>query len=260
MNDYLKCARLYFLRNVYKDPKTGHKVTIMKPALALGQAVHDVIESLSSLPVEERLKESLFDKLDSSWQKITGKLGGFKDQNEENLYKDRARAMVQRIMDNPGPILKKAVKIKMDLPHYWLSEDDGIILCGKIDWLEYIEETDSVKIIDFKTGKHEEDSNSLQLPIYSLLLKNCQTRDCIGAGYWYLGREGELVDVDLPDIDASFKRVYEIAKKVALARKLDHFKCTTPGGCVHCQPLETVVKGGGELVGVSEYNQDIYVI
>ena len=59
IGDYLKCPRLYFLRNVYKDPISGHKFTVMTPPLALGQAVHEVVESLSVLPTEERLKNSL---------------------------------------------------------------------------------------------------------------------------------------------------------------------------------------------------------
>jgi len=44
------------LRNVYKDPATGHKITVVTPPLSLGTAVHEVIEGLSVLSVEERLK------------------------------------------------------------------------------------------------------------------------------------------------------------------------------------------------------------
>ena len=58
ISDFLKCPRAYFLRNVYKDPATGHKITVVTPPLSLGTAVHEVIESLAVLPVEERLKIS----------------------------------------------------------------------------------------------------------------------------------------------------------------------------------------------------------
>ena len=148
----------------------------------------------------------------------------------------------------------------MDLPHFWLDEAKGIILCGKIDWLEYLPERDSVKIIDFKTGRHEEDPNSLQLPIYTLLVKNCQKRPCEGAAYWYLDREGQMVDVELPSEEEALARVSEIAEKIALARKLDHLKCKIPNGCQYCGPYEDIVKGKGRLVGVSDYNQDIYIL
>ena len=168
ISDFLKCPRNYFLRNVYKDPRTGHKMTIMSPPLTLGQAVHEVIESLAVLPVGERLKVSLVKKLDSVWPKVAGKRGGFKNHEIEIEYRDRAVQMLINLQEDPGPILKKAIKIKssMGLPNYWLNEEDKIILCGKIDWLEYEEKNDSVRIIDFKTGKNEEPEDSLQLPIY----------------------------------------------------------------------------------------------
>jgi len=47
MGDFLKCPRLYYLRSIYKNPVTKNKMTIMEPALALGQVVHEVIEPLS---------------------------------------------------------------------------------------------------------------------------------------------------------------------------------------------------------------------
>ena len=63
--DFLKCPRLYYLRNVYKDPRTGHKFTIMTPPLALGQAVHEVVEGLSILNVEDRFAVSLLEKFET---------------------------------------------------------------------------------------------------------------------------------------------------------------------------------------------------
>jgi ATP-dependent helicase/DNAse subunit B len=259
IGDYLKCPRLYYLRAMYKDPKTGHKITLMSPALALGQAVHEVVESLYSLPVESRLDNSLFEKLELAWQKVAGKKGGFRSSEEEEKYRLRASNMLQKIIENPGPIARKAIRIPQELPHYWLEEEKGIILCGKIDWLEYIEESDSVKIIDFKTGKHEEDGKSLQLPIYALLVKNCQNRQCVGAAYWYLDRDGEMVEMGLPDLEDAHRRVSEIAEKIALARKLDHLKCKSGNGCNFCAPLEKIVRGEAEFVGLSNYNQDIYI-
>ena len=70
--------------------------------------------------------------------------------------------MLQRVIKHPGPVAKLAVKIKQDLPYYWLSEEDNIILCGKIDWLEYLPDQDGVHIIDFKTSKYDEAPQSLQ--------------------------------------------------------------------------------------------------
>ena len=171
ISDFLRCPRGYFLKNVYKDPKTGHKIKVMTPHLALGQAVHAVLESLSVLPVDKRFSdEPLLAKYKREWQKVSGQQGGFQSEQEEAGFYKRGEDMLRRVMDNPGPIKTLAVKIQQDLPYYWLSEDENIILCGKIDWLEYLPDSDAVHIIDFKTGKVKEDENSLQLPIYKLLV------------------------------------------------------------------------------------------
>lgn len=259
--DFLKCPRLYFLRNVYKDKRTGHKVTIMTPPLALGQAVHEVIENLSVLPVEERLSGSLDKKFDIAWQKVFGKKGGFRTKEQEETYKKRGKEMLNAVKENPGPVLNKAVKIKSEngLPYYWLSEEDNLILCGKIDWLEYLEDEDAVHIIDFKTGKHEEDDDSLQLPIYQLLTVNTQNRPVKKASYWYLDKDKKPREMKLPDIKDSFEKVYDVAKRIKLGRQIEHLKCKTDG-CIYCTPLERVLRGEGEKVAVSEYRQDIYIL
>jgi len=259
MGDFLKCPRLYYLRNVYKDPMTSRKINRVTPHLSRGGAVHNVLESLSILPVNERLKVSLLTKLDEEWKKISGKRGGFKSSEEEKVFKEEAKQMIQKIIDNPGPIANKAVKIKQELPYYWLSEEEGIILCGKIDWLEYLPVTDAVHIIDFKTGKIEEREDSLQLPIYHLLVTNTQKRQVDRASYWYLALDSELRQVDLPDLANAYEKVLKTAKRVKLARAMEHYKCPT-NGCDYCIPFEEIVKGNGELVGQSEYKQDIYVI
>ncbi|HWA51955.1 MAG TPA: PD-(D/E)XK nuclease family protein [Patescibacteria group bacterium] len=261
--DFLKCPRLYYLRNVYKDKKTGHKITIMTPPLALGQSVHEVIESLSFLPVEERFNAKIFEKYDEAWKKVSGKLGGFRDLEKEKEYKERGRAMLQVIIDNPGPLSHKAIKIRADggLPYYFLSEEENIILCGKIDWIEYLEETDAINILDFKTGKNEEDEDSLQLPIYYLLAKNLQKRKVEKISYWYLDHQNpkDIVEMEIPnEIDAK-TRVYEVAKRIKLARQIELFKCPK-GGCFACRDLERVYNGEGEKVGESEYRQDIYIL
>jgi ATP-dependent helicase/DNAse subunit B len=264
--DFLKCPRLYYLRNVYKDPKTKHKITIMSPALALGQSIHNVIELLSAIRQEERMNAKIFELYDFEWTKVTGKLGGFKSKDEEDGYKERGRLMLKKIMDNPGPLKNKALKLKSvegksDLAWYWLHEEDNIILSGKIDWVEYLEDTDSIHIIDFKTGRHEEDGDSLQLPIYYLLAKSLQKRNIEKISYWYLddGIHDDLVEMELPNEKEAYDKVYEVAKRIKLGRLIDHLKCPK-GGCYACRDLEEVFNGKGEKVGESEYRQDIYIL
>jgi hypothetical protein len=188
-------------------------------------------------------------------------MGGFKTKDQEEEFKARGLAMIKRVEENPGPLLNKAIKIKseMGLPNYPLSEEDGIILCGKIDWLEYLEDTDSVNIIDFKTGKNEESDDSLQLPIYLLLVKNTQKRNVQKASYWYIDKSNELIEKKLPNEKEAFDKVYEVAKRIKLARQLEHFVCQK-NGCLHCVPFERILRGEGERVGLSDTKQDIYIL
>lgn len=80
-------------------------------------------------------------------------------------------------------------------------------------------DSDSVHIIDFKTGTADEDSSSLPFPIYYLLARHCQPRKVTKASYWYLDRDDEPTAVDLPTTEDAMKRVTELAKTIALARK-----------------------------------------
>lgn len=261
LSDFIQCPRAYYLKNVYKDPDSHHKIQIISPALTLGSAVHQVVEALSVLPTQDRFKESLITKFNTIWKKSTGKKGGFSSEDQEAQYKKRGEDMLRRVMEHPGPVANLAVKIKQDLPYYWISEADNIILCGKVDWLEYFPDTDSVHIIDFKTGKHEERDESLQLPIYHLLVHNTQDRKVIKASYWYLGMNDDLTPRELPDLETAHDQVLQIAKKIKLARQLNLFKC--PHGensCHACMPFEQILQGKGEFVGINDYNQDMYVL
>ena len=261
ISDFLRCPRAYYLNNVYKEPATGKKISLMSPPLALGQAVHDVLESLSVLPATERFKDSLAQKFEGSWKKVAGKLGGFRDPEQEHKYKQRGVEMLARVTQKPGPLANLAVKINMDLPYFWLSEADNIILCGKIDWLEYLPDDDAVHIIDFKTSTKEENPASLQLPIYHLLVHHCQKHSVAKASYWYLERANELAEKPLPDLDTAKNKVLDIAKKIKLARQLERFVCPQGDtGCPACRPLEMVVRGQAELVGTDSLGRSIYIL
>lgn len=260
LSDFLKCPRGYYLRNVYKDPQSNHKIQLISPPLTLGSAVHEVLEGLSLLPVKTRFNQSIVEKFNQVWEEYSGERGGFFDLDTEHRYKERGLKMLLNVQKDPGPLAELAVKIKnMDLPHYWLSEEDNIILCGKVDWLHYLPDSDSVHIIDFKTNKSEEKPNSLQLPIYLLLVQNIQKRPVSKASYWYLELPNNLVDRPLPDPSQSEKEILDIAKKIKLARQLNKFSCPK-NGCIHCLPYEAIIQGKGKLVGVDKLRKDLYVL
>ncbi len=261
LGDFLKCPRAYYLHNVYKNPQTGRKINLINPALALGQAVHEAVEGLANFKAEERLSQPLMDHFEKAWEAVSGEKGGFKSADEEEEVKERGKSMIKRVLENPGPLLNKTIKLKETgmPPNFYLSEEDNIILCGKIDWLEYIPEDDSVRVLDFKTGKNEEDPESLQLGIYHLIVKNCQKRKVSGAGYWYLDKDDKPVEVNLPGIEEAKKKVLNVARKVKQARENKEFECQK-GGCFACRPYEKIINGEARFVGVGGYNQELYSV
>jgi len=265
MGDFIKCPRAYYLHNIYKNPTTNRKMNIVTPATSLGSAVHEVLEGLINFKAEDREKQSLTGQYEEVWPKYAGKNGGFLDKETEAEYKERGLVMLDRVKKNFGPLKNKAIKLKEHEggmpPNYYLSEDDNIILCGLIDWLEYLPETDSLHVLDFKTGKHEEKEGSLQLPIYLLLLSNLQKRSVTKASYWYLGDKDKPEEKPLPTLEEARKRVLKVAKEVKEARLKNDFKCPRGSeGCFACTPFEKILKGEAEYVGVGGYGQDIYLV
>jgi len=265
MGDFLKCPRLYFLHNVYKDPKTKRKISIVNPYLSLGLSVHEVLEGLSRYKSEDRLKIPLLNHFEKAWKKVSGEIGGFKSQEEEQEFKNRAIKMLERVEKNPKPLQEKVVKIKEAEggmpPNFYLSEEKNIILCGKIDWLIWKPEDDSIHILDFKTGKNEESEDSLQLPIYQLLLDKLQKRKVTGASYWYVDKDDKPIEMTLPDLNESYKRVIEVANLVKEARDKGVFECKRGAkGCFACEPFERILRGEGKYLGVGEMRQDLYML
>lgn len=50
------------------------------------------------------------------------------------------------------------------------------------------------------------------------------------------------------------------AKRVALARKLNHFQCPKAGGCRSCRDLELAAAGKAKFVGANDFGQEVYVV
>lgn len=276
MGDFLKCPRLYYLHNMYKSPTTGRKMTIVTPHMSLGIAVHNVVEGLGEYPASERMSRDLRATFEEEWLKVTGKKGGFLSEEEEDAFKIRGKDMINAVIKNPRFLVNKRIKLPQgNMPcHFYLSEDDNIILNGLVDWIEYLPD-DTLHVVDFKTGKNEEKESSLQLPIYLLLCNALQKRTVSKASYWYLDGD-KMVEKELPHEDDAYKAVYAIAKDIKIARDVSKkegvdvtFVCpngkydpaTKEGGCYGCRPYEKIlVKDESmEYVGVGGFSQDVYI-
>jgi len=264
---------------MYKDPRTGHKVSIVTPHMSLGIAVHEVLEGLAEFPADTRMDRDLIAWYNTVWQKYSGKKGGFLSDNEEAEFKARGVVMLEKVVKDPRFLVNKCIKLPQDkMPcNFYLSEEHNIILNGLVDWIEYLPETDSLHIIDFKTGKREETESSLQLPIYLLLCDELhKKRKVTKASYWYLESD-KMVEKELPDIDTARVSVLEVAMKVKEARDTAKregpektFLCprgaydakTKEGGCMSCRPYEFIINHESEVesVGVGGFSQDMYIM
>ena len=258
------CPRAYKLRYIVRNKDTGRKIQPVGAAMSLGLAVHQVLEEISRVPTQDRFARPLAERYEQIWKQFRGKLGGFHSDQHEREYMDRGRAMLHKVEQEPGPLTNKAIKLTLDpdrIPSFWLSEDDGIKLCGQVDWLEYHPDSDSLHLIDFKTGRNPEDPDSLQLPVYLLLAKYLQRRQISKVSYWYLGHELGRVEVPLPNLVKIQELVLKKSKEIKLAKQLDRFPCPKgEQGCRYCQPLEKIHRGEAEYLGTGPFEDDLFYI
>ncbi|HQK63919.1 MAG TPA: hypothetical protein PLF16_02095, partial [Candidatus Staskawiczbacteria bacterium] len=69
------------------------------------------------------------------------------------------------------------------------------------------------------------------------------------------------IDVPLPDIKKAHSIVLAHARKIKGASEKGEFDCPKgPGGCFACKPMEKILKGEAEFVGIGNYGQEIYIV
>lgn len=261
MSDFEKCPRLYYLRNIYKEKPAGKKIQVVSPYLTLGIAVHDTLERIRYIPRADRFLIPLTDIFEEIWAENSGKKGGFSSEDEEKEFKERGYMMVKRVMDNPGPIGNLSTRIKLEgemVSSMWLSEKDNLVLCGNVDWVEVLPDG-SIHIIDFKTGKHEENTNSLQLQIYLLLAKNGNKRPVTRLSYWYLEKEDSPKEIPIPDLDGVMEILVDEGNKMKQARLSERgagMRCLRDG-CRYCEDYEKVLNKEAVQVGYDSKREKI---
>lgn len=255
--DFGKCPQLYYYRNVYRSPR-GLKIQIVNPSLALGQSIHDALEIFVRLPIPERTKDNLISKFNFVWSNLSGEKGGYASIEEETAFKERGLSMLDRFMQNEH-FLKTEIFPIPNFPKAELGED--LILTGKLDWLE--KEEQGLHLIDFKTGKNEEREDSLQLPIYSVLVSELFKSSAIRASYWYLDSSSEIVDFTLPDLKETKEKLKQKGEIIKMTRQTQSFRCQSGGeSCWACKDIVAVAQGKGKLVTMDPVNrkQEIYIL
>lgn len=237
ISDFDKCPRSYYLRNIYKETPIGKKIQVVNPYLTLGIAVHDTLESIRYLPKDVRFSNPLVKIFGNIWDKSSGKKGGFVSQEQEDNFKKRDEVVSSM----------------------WLSEKDGLILCGNVDWIEVLPDG-SLHIIDFKTGKHEEDTESLQLQIYMLLAKTGNKRPVSKMSYWYLDKQSLPTEVKTPKLNGAVDKLIQKGIKIKEFRDTPGSGKTIVcpnGGCRYCKEYEIALQGKAEKVGYDKRREKV---
>jgi hypothetical protein len=254
--------------------------------MSLGIAVHNVIENLINFKSEDRKNEiqnKLIHNFEIGWDAFSGKKGGFKDDTQETEFKNRGIQMLQKVIEDPKMLINKTIPTKSYydgdmLPNVYLSEQENIILCGNIDWIEYLDSSNSLRVIDFKTGNNEEKEESNQLYIYRLLIEKLGCKWPVTSGaYWYLN-SGKIVERPVLDdaeqndlinklieigVDIRNRRFAWDERKGWIAQKdiESNFKCKKENGCIHCKDYERVIRNENiEYIGIDQYGKDSYFL
>jgi len=257
LSDFDKCPQLYYYRNIYRSPR-GLKIQLINPALALGQAVHEILEMFLKLPVEERNEKVLQERFEFGWNNLSGEKGGFTSEQQEEEYKKRAEEMLERFWENEHFKNKEMEKIP-GFPKADLGND--IILTGKLDWLE--KEGDTYHLVDFKTGKNEEKEDSQQLPIYAVLISDIFKTKNIKASYWYLDKDESIVSFVLPEISQTTDYLKKKGEIIKMVRQTNSYRCQSGGeSCWACRYMLAIAQGKGKLVSMDPVNrkQEIYIL
>lgn len=257
ISSFKSCPQAYYYSSVYKNPKTGLKIQLINPKLALGGTVHSILAQFLFRLGGDRTRDQLNNIMNRFWADIAGEKGGFSSKEEEDKYKERALKMLEIFWGNDHFRVIQPVKMP-DFPKVDLGED--LILTGKLDWIEK-EDDKNYHIVDFKTGEKEEGGDSLQLPIYAVLAANYLKFPNIKASYWYLNRDTDFKQIDLPEIKDTIHELKQIGLIIKNSRLTQSFRCGSGyESCWVCKDLIEITKGKCKLVSV-DYNrkQEIYI-
>lgn len=255
LSDFLNCPRAYYLKNIYRDKKTGNRLQIASPHLSLGSTVHDVIRWYLDLQGQVVLDQLLI-KYDNLWLKYAGKKGGFQTADEEETFKSRGRQILQNFFKN-AKNLGRQVKIR-DFPKYIL--EGNLVLSGNLDFIEELP-GGSLHVVDFKTGKGDEPSTT-QLHIYGILAESNLGKPVTRASFWYLDRDEKPKEVVLDSLEGKLVWLKEKGREVKKAIEEGRWVCIQGEKlCRDCRDYQAILEGEGEFQFEDfRYKKDVYYL
>ncbi len=258
INDFNNCAKLYYFKNIYRNPKTGNRVQIVNPYLSLGSAVHDTIDEVINYSPFKRSKISLIKEYNKIWKNYCNKKGGFHSKKQENDFKKRGAIMIKKF--EKSTILKsKSMKKDEKLPTMTLTKKSKLM--GSFDWVEILK-NGNLHIIDFKTGKNLEKKDSWQLLIYHLLAEHNYKKKVEKLSYWYLQTENGFISKKIIESNDFLTKLKLKASEIEETINNNNFNCSNKyKKCYWCQNYDLIISGKAEEVGFDpKMKKDLYYI
>jgi len=240
-----KCPKHYYFN--YLDPEIAPiKKDFIKPRdyKTKGQAVHGAITLFYHLPVDQRdfknlrkcLLDAWYSEKDLEKEPPLGELGGFKDlDHERKSYQDSLVLLnnFYGIKDiDPDFFLLPMKNIKYSFDDYKdliISIDEDISISGKFDRIDKLA-NGNLKIIDFKTGKN--DQNYSQLEFYNLLAELNFKRKVDTVSFYNL-KKRKIQNFDVSKVDNEEVK-QKILKKIDIIKSTKNFYPKLSRLCSHC--------------------------
>lgn len=241
LKDYSRCPRSFYLKNIYRDPKTGYKLQIASPYMTLGALVHDVIKWYLAMDGQVT-HDQLIQKYRNLWLKYRGKRGGFASREDEASFGKRGLQILDYFYKNAKilePTLETDDFLKFKL-------DESTFLNGRVDFLGKMPDG-SIHVLDFKTGSKDEE-DSLQLYIYAILAESNLQLPVSKISYWYLDRDSAPKEAVLDSLEEKLEWLRTKAKEIKEAIEVGNWVCI--GGenfCRDCKSYQDILDGKGEF-------------
>ena len=242
---FSKCKKRYHF--YYLDPEIAPiKKQFIKPRdyKTLGQAVHDAITLFYHLPTKERTFTNLKKSLEEAWFSETkperkpplGEDGGFSDLEHERKTYLRALKQLRNFFNlgdlDPNLFYLPTKNIKDSFDDYEslikpLGPD--FFISGKFDRIDKLEDG-TFKIIDFKTGRNNQDR--FQLDFYKLLAELNFDLKVKTLSFYYL-EKGKIKEFGVGDAEEG-KIKETILGKINTIENTKEFEPSPGYLCDHC--------------------------
>lgn len=255
LSDFLKCPRSYYLKNIYRDSKTGFRLQVASPYLSLGSTVHDTVKWYLDLKGQVT-KKQLEDKFRNIWLKYRGKKGGFESREQEGDFGKRGLKMLDNFFQN-AQILEK-ITHHVDFPKLNLFED--VILMGNFDFVGE-KEDGTLHVLDFKTGANDE-KDPIQLYIYAILAEANLEKEVSSASFWYLDRDDAPKGIVLDPLAPKLEWLKEKAGELKEVIGQGNWICIKGEEmCNECKIYTALIDGKGEFqFSDYRYKKDVYYL